>query len=218
MGSPRKLRKQYQKPSHPWQKERIEEEKKILKEYGLKNKREIWKMNSILRGFTGQAKKLAASQSNQGKKEREQMMAKLQKYGLIKPGANLDDVLGISFHDILERRLQTLVYKKGLAHSMKQARQFITHEHIKIGEQKMTIPSYLVPITEEPVIMFAGNSSLADPEHPERSAPKATIAAPVAAASEAKEDRQGARQKNKDPRSTKSKAVSQTAQPIEASA
>ena len=45
MGDPRKTRKKYDTPQHPWQKERMDQESVFLKEYGLKNKKEIWKMN-----------------------------------------------------------------------------------------------------------------------------------------------------------------------------
>jgi ribosomal protein S4 len=70
--------------------------------------------------------------------------------------------------DVLERRLQTQVYKKNLANSVQQARQFITHEHICIGSRVVTSPSYLVPLSEETQIKFRLSSSISDPEHPER--------------------------------------------------
>ena len=41
MGDPRKLRKKYYPPSHPWQKIRIDEEKILMKDYGFKNKKEF---------------------------------------------------------------------------------------------------------------------------------------------------------------------------------
>ena len=46
MGSPKKQRKKYSKPSHPWQKARIEEEKALKKEYSFKNKKELIVFNS----------------------------------------------------------------------------------------------------------------------------------------------------------------------------
>lgn len=168
MGDPKKIRKKYQTPRHPWQKARIEEEGEIFKEYGTKNKREIWKMRSVLRDFSDRAKKLIAAKSAQAEKERKEMLAKLQSMGLISAEAGLDDVLGLNLRDILERRLETLVYKKGLARSMKQARQFIVHGHVMVGERKVNSPSYLVSVKEEGLIGFASKSTLNDPEHPER--------------------------------------------------
>jgi small subunit ribosomal protein S4 len=70
--------------------------------------------------------------------------------------------------DLLERRLQTMVYKRGLSHSIKQARQFVVHGHIYVGGQKMNVPSFLVPLEAEHSLEFNPKSALADTEHPER--------------------------------------------------
>lgn len=168
MGDPRKIRKKYQTPRHPWQKARIEEEGAILKEYGTKNKKEIWKMQSILRDFSDRAKRLIAAKTPQAEKERKEMLSKLQSMGLVSAEAGLDDVLGLTLRNILERRLETLIYKKSLARSMKQARQFIVHGHVMVGDRKVNSPSYLVSVREEGLIRFAAKSTLNDPEHPER--------------------------------------------------
>ncbi|MBW2999222.1 30S ribosomal protein S4, partial [Candidatus Woesearchaeota archaeon] len=140
-----------------------------LKEYGLKNKKEIWKMRSVLRSFSSQAKSLVALETAQAEKEKQQLLTRLRACGLLTPESTLDDILGLSLRDILERRLQTLVFKKGLARSFNQARQFITHQHIMIGDKKIASPSYIVRVNEENNIFFVANSSLSDPEHPERS-------------------------------------------------
>ena len=100
-------------------------------------------------------------------------MKKFQKLGFLGPDAVVGDVLGLSIVNVMERRLQTLVFKKGFARSMKQARQFITHRHVCIGTQKLTVPSYIVSSAEEDMICFSPNSELADPEHPERKLEKA---------------------------------------------
>lgn len=149
MGDPKKTRKKYHKPSHPWQKERIEEEKIILREYGLKNKKEIWKSDSLLRNFKNQVKKLIAATSQQAEKEKNQLLRKLQNLDLIKRTAMIDDVLGLTLKDIMNRRLQTIVYKKGLAGTINQARQFIVHKHITLDDKKISAPSYLVLKNEE---------------------------------------------------------------------
>ncbi len=168
MGAPKKQRKKYSTASHPWQKARIEEELILLKEYGLKNKTEIYKMRSILKGFADQAKNLITSKTKQAEKERIALLNKLSNLGLITKTGNVDDILDLSINDIMDRRLQTLIYKKAMTRSIKQARQFIVHEHINVGNKKITNPSYLVPVEDEQSISFVANSKLADSEHPER--------------------------------------------------
>ena len=158
MGDPRRIRKKYHTPSHPWQADRIQEEKKLLAEYGLKNKREIWKALAILRGIRGQARELLGKRGEQAKRQEELLIARLHRLNLLKEGSSLDDVLGLTVKDILERRLQTQVYKKGLAYTIKQARQFIVHGHISVAGRKVTSPSYLVRATEEDAISYVENS------------------------------------------------------------
>ena len=168
MGNIKKQRKKFSKPSHPWQKERILAEQEILKEYGLRRKYEIWKMNSVLKNFTSQAKHLITTKTEQSYKERSQLLKKLSSLGLIEANAKIDDVLALKLKNIMDRRLQTLVYKKNMARSLKQARQFIIHRHIVLGDKKITSPSYMVPLNEESTIQFAQVSSFSDPSHPER--------------------------------------------------
>lgn len=172
MGDPRKIRRSFLRPGHPWQKERIEQENEVLKEYGLKNKTEIWKTTSLLRTFANQAKKLIAATKQQAQRERTQLLQRLQRLGLLPPDAKIDGVLGITMKNVLERRLQTLLVRKGLAKTMNQARQFITHEHILVGNKKITRPSYLVSVTEEPAVTFATTSALTSADHPARTVEK----------------------------------------------
>lgn len=168
MGDPRKQRSKFSTPNHPWERARIDEERELKREYGFKNKREIWKMSSIAKNFSSQAKKLAAIKTVQGEKEKIQLMNKLILLGLLPENASLDNVLDLSVKDIAGRRLQSIVFRKGLANSMKQARQFISHEHISVGGKKITSPSYLVSKEEENLISFAQDSGLTDEMHPER--------------------------------------------------
>lgn len=168
MGDPRKIRSKYSGPGHPWRKARIEEEKKLLHEYGLKSKSEVWKSLSKLKDISSQAKKLIAARGLQAEKEKKQLLAKLQRLGLVKPDAQLDNVLSITLKDILERRLQTRLVRKHFARSMKQARQFITHEHVLVNSKKITSPSYLVLVDHDNSITFSNSSSLVNTEHPER--------------------------------------------------
>jgi len=168
MGDPKHPKKKYQTPKHPWQKARIDEEKILVKEYGLKNKREIWKMKTLLRNFTRQAKRVVTKTTPQFEKEKLQLLTRLQHLGLLSENTQVNDVLSLHLKNILDRRLQTFVYKKNLARSVKQARQFIVHEHIMVNNQKITSPGFLVPKMHEGTISFSSVSSLASPDHPER--------------------------------------------------
>ncbi len=172
MGDPRKIRKKYETPIHPWQKSRIVEEIKLVKEYGLKNKKELWKFSSFLKKYKDQAKKLIAMQGKQADVERAQMMDKLKSLALISPGnETYDAIFSLQLKDVLDRMLQTVLYKKGLARSIKQARQFIIHRHVMIGDHKITTPRYLVSVKEESSIIFTVSSSLFSEDHPERQKP-----------------------------------------------
>ncbi len=176
MGDPKFNRKTYEKPRHPWEKERIEQENKLLKEYGLKNKREIWKTESILRNFRAQARKLQAKirySDPQANRELKQLLDKLISYGLLdEKTANIDAILALNLESLLARRLEYVVYKLGMANTVKQARQFITHGHICIGERVISIPGYMVKKSEEPLIRFNENSPLSNELHPMRVKPK----------------------------------------------
>ncbi|RMD58062.1 30S ribosomal protein S4 [Candidatus Woesearchaeota archaeon] len=172
MGDPRRLRKKYSGPRHPWQATRLKEEKKLLYDYGLKTKKELWKCTSKVKGFTAQAKRLVAQRDEQGARETKQLLSRLARLGILKEGSTLNDVLGLTVSNVLERRLQTLVFKHKLARTVKQARQFITHGHILIGEKPITVPGYLVGAQEESLITFAEKSALSDENHPERTSGK----------------------------------------------
>lgn len=163
-----KLRKKYSGPAHIWQMVRLKEEAQLRKDYGYKNKKEIWKMFSILRNFRAQARRLIPKTGEQADLEKKQLINRLVSLGLVTENAQIEDVLALDIRKLLDRRLQTLLLRKRMANSVKQARQFITHGHIVIGAQKIKTPSHLVTIQEEPLISFAGNSSLMSDMHPER--------------------------------------------------
>lgn len=168
MGDPKRFRKRYKTPTHPWITTRIEEEKKLLKEYGLSRKKEIWKMDSKLKNFFDQAKQIVSMEKEKAEEKKRNLIQKLQRLGFLSKNSEFDDILGLTIKDIMERRLQTIVFKKGLARTMKQARQFITHRHILVGDRVITMPSYIVPVDVENNISFIQLSSLSNPEHPER--------------------------------------------------
>ena len=168
MGDIKKNRKKYRKPKHPWQKERIEEEKIILKEYGLKNKKEIWRLTSLIARFKNRAKILIALKTKQSDKEKIELLTRLVSLGLLEKNSQIEEVLSLKLEDIFERRLQTILLRKNLAKTINQSRQFITHGHVTIGEKKITAPSYLVLKKEETNVSFVEKSSLSKADHPER--------------------------------------------------
>jgi small subunit ribosomal protein S4 len=127
-------------------KDRIERERELLKKYGLKNKREIWRAETLLRNFRRLARRLAARKDEKVEKE---LLNKLARLGILPENATLDDVLKLTVEDILNRRLQTVITKMGLANTVKQARQMIVHGHIQIENRRVVFPSYLVPKGEE---------------------------------------------------------------------
>ncbi len=161
MGDPKRHRKKFSKPGHPWQKERIEAEKEILKAYGLRRKYEIWKMDSMLKKYLNRAKTLIAQRTPQAEIEKKQLLNRLNLLGLLKKDAKVEDVLNLTLKDILERRLQTLLHRKQIANTMLQSRQLITHEHVAVGSRKITAPSYLVSVEEESKIKLVHNLNLA---------------------------------------------------------
>jgi len=168
MGDPKKARKKYYIPTHMWEKTRLEREVELIKNYGLRNKRELWRAEAYLRKYRRVARELLASINLPGKEgERARAQAKsvisrLIKYGILQEGGTLDDVLDLTVEAFLERRLQTLVYRFGLTNTIKQARQFIVHGHIAIGGRKVNSPGYLVRKEEEGEIGFYSNSPVAD--------------------------------------------------------
>ncbi len=215
MGDPRKIRGKYQGPRHPWNKERIEEEKKLLREYGLTNKKELWKAQSKLTNFKDMTKKLIAQTSEQSEKELGELFTRLKKIGLLSVDGAADDVLGLGTSQILDRRLQTVVFKKGLARSVKQARQFITHGHIVIGGKKVTVPGYIVPVSEEHDIGFLQGSSLFSEDHPERAVPEKASKGSKSEGSKAKEVKSEEAKAEEEAPVTKTKEIPEEEKPVE---
>ena len=174
MGEPKFSRSRTQTPTHPWKQARIDEEHDLKERYGLKKvggMREIWREKSALRRHRNQAMKLIGRvDSTEGHyaKEKDQLLNSLTKKGLLQIGADVGDVLEINVEHMLSRRLQSVVYYKGLAPSMRAARNLIVHGHICIGDQRMTVPGYHVLKEEEDSLQYSENSPFVDPEHPFR--------------------------------------------------
>jgi len=173
MGYPGKNHKSYQTPKRPFEKTRIEDETRMVIEYGLRNKRDVWKAQSVLRKYRKAARELLILMSGSSEKstfeaKKEELIGHMQRAGLLGPDADIGNVLALKVQTQLERRLQTLVYRKGLARSPKQARQLITHGHIAIAGRRVNIPGYRVTRSEESQISYYGKSPFATESHAER--------------------------------------------------
>ena len=135
--------KKYSKPKRPFDKVRIQEESKIKEEFGLKNKREIWKTEAKIKSIREQAKKLISADE----KEKEALFKRLGKIGL--KVNSIGEVLALDIKDFLKRRLQTILVDKKMASTLKGARQLITHKKVLINEKIVNSPSYIVPVELE---------------------------------------------------------------------
>ncbi|MBS3093580.1 30S ribosomal protein S4 [Candidatus Pacearchaeota archaeon] len=152
----KRQKKKYSKPRKPFDKVRMDEEEILVRKYGLKNKREIWKAESAISRIRSKAKKLIVAAEEKKKAFVENLHQKGFKV------ENIADVLALNKEDWLKRRLQTIVFAKGFAHTPNQARQFIVHKHILIGDQTVNIPSYQVEVSEESLLKL--NIVLKTPE------------------------------------------------------
>lgn len=154
MGDPRKKRKQYAKPRKAFQKERILKEKDARTTYGLKNTKEYLRAESIIRRKRTNAKKLLALPLEQRLKREKELLDGLKRIGILSGQPTLGDVLTLTPEALLERRLQTVVLRKGLATTVKQSRQFIVHGHIAVGGDKVDRPGYLVTLDDDAKITY----------------------------------------------------------------
>ena len=168
MGDPKKKHKTYTTPKRPYITDNLLEDLRIIGTYGLRNKRELWKAHTELSHIRGRTRLILSLPSAERERQEKEILAKLARQGLVIQNATLDDALTLTVEDLLERRLQTFIYRIGMAGSLFQARQFITHGHIAINGRKVTSPSYKVLITDEGALNYAPNSPYSDENHPLR--------------------------------------------------
>jgi len=135
--------KTYSRPKRPFDKPRIEAEAGIVEEFGLKNKREIWKAEAKVKSIREKAKKLISSKPE----EQQVLFNKLNKMGL--KVNSISSVLSLDKQDYMKRRLQTVVVTRKLATTPKQARQLIVHKKVLVDGKAIDSPSYVVPIELE---------------------------------------------------------------------
>jgi len=144
MGDPRRQRRKHETPRFPWRTDVLQSELKLIGQYGLRNKRELWRHKTTLSRFRELARSLLGMPAEQRQRIEKQLLDRLNRLGILAGTAVLDDVLDLAIEDLLERRLQTLVFSKGMAKSVYQARQLITHGHIAIDGKRVPSPSYIV--------------------------------------------------------------------------
>lgn len=138
--------KKYSNPRKRYDSARISEENKLVERYGLKNKREIWKVEAKVRYFRTRAKDLITA----SREEQESLFRKLQNIGLTV--TSISDVLALTKEDLLKRRLTTILVQKGLANTPQEARQMVSHKRVRIQGGVVSSPSYLVAVEEESLI------------------------------------------------------------------
>jgi small subunit ribosomal protein S4 len=153
MGDPRKAKKLFRRPRMIWTTDQLNAELYIMGSYGLRNKRELWKAQTEVARIRNQARALLSISTEVRREKETRLLNFLNRLGLAKEGATLDDILNLKAEDLLERRLQTIVMKKMGTKSPYQARQIVKHNHVSIGNRKVNLPGYLVRTDEESQIL-----------------------------------------------------------------
>ncbi len=137
-----------------WDLARIESSRSLVKEYGLRNLKELWEAESEIGKVRRHAREMLSGASDRLEETRKSMTERLSRLGVTGKDATLDSMLDLNERALLDRRLQTVVFRKGLSNTIKQARQLITHGFISIGGNRMTRPGYLVEALAESQIGY----------------------------------------------------------------
>ena len=174
----RNQKKTSTRPRRLFEKERIDQEVQICGEYGLKNKRELWKAQLALASLRKRARDLLTlgEQDQRRQFEGDALLRRMFKYGLLNQETEngLDYVLALNIKKLLERRLQTLVFRKKLARSFHHSRVIVRGKHISVDNQLVHIPSYLVSVANEQAINLYSKSPLAGGKLGRRARKRAT--------------------------------------------
>lgn len=175
MGDPPKLRNKYQGPKKLWAKERVLRDKQLKKEYGLKSMSELWAADSLLRKARREARRLLSLSDEERQEDSPKLLSSLARNAMLKEGSSIEDVLGLEVRTVLDRRLQTIVVRKGLARTFKQARQLITHGFIGVDGRRVTVPSYHVSLTAEPSVGYTKSIDISVSTDEEEDESKKTV-------------------------------------------
>ena len=106
----------------------------MIGEYGLRCKREVWRVKYALAKMRKAARELLTLDEKDRRRlfEGNALLRRLVRVGVLDDSRmKLDYVLGLRVEDFLERRLQTQVFKLGLAKSIHHARVLIKQRHIR---------------------------------------------------------------------------------------
>jgi small subunit ribosomal protein S9e len=150
--------KTYHTPRRPFEKERLDQELKLIGQYGLKNKREVWRVKYTLAKIRKAARELLTLEEKDPRRlfEGNALLRRLVRTGVLDESKmKLDYVLALKVEDFLERRLQTQVFKLGLARSIHHARVLIRQRHIRVRKQLVNVPSYIVRLDSQKHIDFS---------------------------------------------------------------
>ncbi|KFH67080.1 small subunit ribosomal protein S9e [Podila verticillata NRRL 6337] len=157
-GAPKNCSKTYKVPRRPFEAARLDQELKLVGEYGLRNKREIWRIGYTLSNIRRAARELLTLEDKDPRRlfEGNALIRRLVRIGVLdEDKMKLDYVLALKIEDFLERRLQTQVFKLGLAKSIHHARVLIRQRHIRVGKQVVDIPSFVVRLDSQKHIDFS---------------------------------------------------------------
>ncbi|KAF5103551.1 hypothetical protein D0Z03_000161 [Geotrichum reessii] len=159
--APRTYSKTYTVPRQAYDLSRLDAELKLAGEYGLRNKREIYRIGLQLSKIRRAARDLLTRDEKDPKRlfEGNALIRRLVRIGVLSEDKmKLDYVLALRVEDFLERRLQTQVFKLGLAKSVHHARVLIKQRHIRVGKQIVNVPSFTVRLDSQKHIDFAATS------------------------------------------------------------
>lgn len=165
MGDPKRKHRKFNTPKMPYNTEALANELKLLGAYGLRNKRELWRVRTLLSTIRRRARSQLSLSIAEREVSEKALINKLSKQGLMSPNSKVEDVLTLSVEDLLERRLQTIIFRKGMVKTLYQARQLITHGHISINGRKVKSPSYHVEIDDEANIEYTSTSPYSNNDH-----------------------------------------------------
>lgn len=154
MGAPRRNRRKFEKPKRRWNLERIKNDGELMEQYGLKSMKELWKAQTEISRIRRNARELLSGSSKYDENVKGKIVGRLARLGMVKSDSTLDELLDLKENALLERRLQTVVFRKGLAKSIKQARQLTVHGFIAINGKRVNKPSYMVDSQAEKFIGY----------------------------------------------------------------
>jgi small subunit ribosomal protein S4 len=181
MGDIKRKRKLFSRPKKLFDRTRMDEENVLVKRYGLKNKREIWKVKSAVSKMRRRAKALIGKDD----KKQRAFFDKLNKMGIA--AVDISDVLALTEENLFARRLQTFVFKKKLAHTVKEARQLIVHKNVLVDGKVVNIPSFIVTLDLEDKISLKERKVKIKPSEDDAIEVKEDVAAEEVVVEEVKE-------------------------------